>query len=92
MAECYLDTEDYKQSLACVELQLYHWGENDPEALFIYAKALTGVGRNHDAIEALERCRDLWGELILTTGDLVHLHPLVQDGSLRTIKNAIIQV
>ena len=92
IADCYLHNSDYYNAIKFIKLHLEQWGENDPEALLIFAKGLTGMGYTDEAIQVLEKCRDIWGELVITAIDMKHLYPLLQNGSLSTLVNTVIEL
>ena len=66
--------------------------ENDPEAFFSYAKTLVCLGETDEAVDWLIKCRDIWGELVVTGPDMRYLYPLLQDGSLEAIPDTTIQI
>jgi len=89
IAECYLFNKEYEKALSNINKHFLQWGNTDPEATFIKAKALAGLGKNNEAIIEISKCIKLWGEIVITAKDMTHLFPLMQDGSLKKIPNII---
>lgn len=87
LADCYLQKGRYRESLALLEEHFAQWGENDPEAIYTKAKALAALGERERALDCLLKCQKIWGELVVTGGDLAFLQGLVQDGSIKRIPN-----
>ncbi|RME88608.1 MAG: hypothetical protein D6767_09890 [Candidatus Hydrogenedentota bacterium] len=92
LAECYLHKRMYPQAEVAITEYLRDFGYEDPQALYIYAKALAGQGRTEEALEQLRLCQASWGELVVTSSDMVHLYPLIQDGSIHSIPKTTIQI
>ena len=92
MADIYLKKQEYDKALEHILLHLEEWGDSDPEALYVHAKALVGLNKKKEAFQVLQRCGSIWGELVVTPGDMAHLFPLMQDGSLKKIPNLIIEL
>ncbi|MDH5719871.1 MAG: hypothetical protein OEZ13_04525 [Spirochaetia bacterium] len=89
IAECCLFYKEYDRAIEYINKHFSQWGETDPEALFILSKALTGVNKKNEALDVLDKCMKLWGEIVITAKDMTHLYPLMQDGSLKKIPNII---
>ncbi|MES0489229.1 MAG: hypothetical protein ABUK01_04505 [Leptospirales bacterium] len=92
IADIYLKKQNYEEALAHIKLHLDEWGDSDPEALYLHAKALVGVNKKKEAFQVLQKCGSIWGELVVTPGDMAHLFPLMQDGSLKKIPNLVIEL
>ena len=92
IGECYLQKGDYTKAKEFLSLHIKNWGENDPEAFFSYAKTLVCLGETDEAVDWLIKCRDIWGELVVTGPDMRYLYPLLQDGSLEAIPDTTIQI
>jgi len=92
MAEIYLKKCQLKNAYKCITRHIKDWGAGDPEALFTYAKTLVCLNRKTEAMRQLRRCTKIWGELVITSGDMTHLFPLMQDGSLKKIPNLVLEL
>ena len=92
ISEIYLKKNEPQKAKNFIEKHLNYWGEGDPDALFIYAKVLVSLNDKANAIKYLRKCEKLWGELVVTSGDMTHLFPLLQDGSLKKIKNLVLEL
>lgn len=92
IADCYLRLNRPERALKITEEYFEEWGESDPSVLFVYAKSLVGCGRHAEALAALEKCSNIWGELVITARDIAHLSPLLQSGELRRLPNTFIEV
>ncbi len=91
IAEIYLKKHMYNEALVHLELHFEQWGKNDAEALFLWAKCLAGLNRKTESLKVLTKCRKIWGELVVTAGDMNHLSSLMQDGTLKKIPNLIFE-
>ena len=92
IAEILLKRKDYEKANQYISLHLQDWTENDPEALYLQAKIFVALNRRKEAFQSLEKCEKLWGELVITAGDMTHLFPLMQDGSLKKLSNLVIEM
>jgi len=92
IAEIYLKKNKFKLALKNITLHLKNWGEGDPDSLFIYAKTLVSLNRKKEALKQLAKCAEIWGEVVVTSGDMTHLFPLLQDGSLKEVPNLILEL
>ena len=92
IGEIYLRRTQFKLAYKHITLHIKDWGEGDPDALFIYAKTLVSLNRKKEALKQLEKCSQIWGEVVITSGDLTYLFPLMQDGSLKEIHNVVLEL
>jgi len=92
IADIYLRKNKYRAAYKNISRHIKNWGEGDPDALFIHAKTLVCLGHKADAIKQLEKCGQIWGEIVINAGDISHLFPLIQDGSLKEIQNIILEL
>jgi tetratricopeptide (TPR) repeat protein len=92
IAEIYLKKNQYKKAFKNIILHIDNWGEGDPDALFIYAKTLVSLNRKKEALKQLQKCSQIWGEVVIKPEDMTHLFPLLQDGSLKEIHNLFIEL
>ena len=92
VADIYLRKNNFRAAYKNISLHLKNWGEGDPDALFIYAKTLVSLNRKKEALKQLDKCGKIWGELVVTSGDMTHLFPLMQDGSLKQIPNLVLEL
>ena len=92
IAEMLLKRKEYEKADHYLSLHLEDWTENDPEALYLQAKIYVALNRRKEAFQSLEKCEKLWGELVITAGDMAHLFPLMQDGSLKKLSNLVIEM
>lgn len=91
IAEIFINKLMYQEASVHLELHFEQWGKSDADALFLWAKCLSGLNRKSEALKVLTKCRKIWGELIVTPGDMNHLSPLMQDGTLKKISNVIFE-
>lgn len=91
VAELFLKRRDYDSALEHLKIHFEQWGDSDPDAVYTYAKSLAGLNRREEALQALGKCRKLWGEVVITAGDITHLSSLMQDGSLKKIPDLVYQ-
>jgi len=92
VADICLRNGNYEKAHECMNEHFMLWGSEDPDDLFLYAKILSGLEDYDQALEKLQQCRDIWGELVITSGDLKHFAPLMQDGTLRKLKNMVLDI
>ncbi|MDH4261982.1 MAG: tetratricopeptide repeat protein [Spirochaetia bacterium] len=92
IAEIYLKRNQFKSAYKNITMHIKNWGEGDPDALFTYAKTLVSLNRKKEALKQLEKCAQIWGEVVVTPGDMTYLFPLMQDGSLKEVHNLILEL
>ncbi|MDH4199872.1 MAG: hypothetical protein OEV66_05765 [Spirochaetia bacterium] len=92
IAEIHLQNRDFIRAHDNIQKHLDAWGQSDPDALYILAKIQSGLNLKNEALETLEKCCKIWGELVVTPGDMTYLFPLMQDGSLKNISNLVLEL
>jgi len=92
IAEIYLKKRNYNDAYLMMSKHIELFGADDPDTLYLYAKILSGVKKYSESIKALEKCRKIWGELVITVSDMNHLSPLIQNGALDKMPNVIFEI